>query len=91
MHQQERHVQAAGGCARCGICDEGSGGLRFRRLQQRWGLAVRCLSLACILTTPRTTTEQQARYIVERSDADLWLSVLGDDNKFRRQLVDQVC
>ncbi|PSC73488.1 clathrin heavy chain [Micractinium conductrix] len=32
----------------------------------------------------------QARYIVERSDADLWLSVLGDENKFRRQLVDQV-
>ena len=27
---------------------------------------------------------------MERSDADLWLSVLGDDNKFRRQLVDQV-
>lgn len=32
----------------------------------------------------------QARYIVERSDSDLWLSVLGDDNKFRRQLIDQV-
>lgn len=32
----------------------------------------------------------QARYIVERSDSDLWLSVLADDNKFRRQLIDQV-
>jgi hypothetical protein len=32
----------------------------------------------------------QARYIVERSDADLWLSVLADTNKFRRQLIDQV-
>ena len=32
----------------------------------------------------------QARYIVERSDPDLWLTVLADDNKFRRQLIDQV-
>jgi hypothetical protein len=27
---------------------------------------------------------------VERSDSDLWLSVLGDDNRYRRQLIDQV-
>ena len=40
--------------------------------------------------SPLPAARPQARYIVERSDADLWLSVLGDDNKFRRQLVDQV-
>lgn len=27
---------------------------------------------------------------MERSDSDLWLSVLVDENKFRRQLIDQV-
>ncbi|KAK9805974.1 hypothetical protein WJX73_010066 [Symbiochloris irregularis] len=32
----------------------------------------------------------QARYIVERMDADLWGTALQEDNKYRRQLVDQV-
>jgi len=32
----------------------------------------------------------QARYIVDRGDGELWAKVLGDDNAFRRQLVDQV-
>lgn len=32
----------------------------------------------------------QARYIVERMDADLWATTLQEDNKFRRQLIDQV-
>lgn len=32
----------------------------------------------------------EARYLVRRRDADLWASVLQEDNKFRRQLIDQV-
>eukprot|EP00775_Hariotina_reticulata_P002628 gene2628-2929_t len=32
----------------------------------------------------------QARYIVDRGDADLWDKVLDDSNSFRRQLIDQV-
>ncbi|PRW61204.1 clathrin heavy chain [Chlorella sorokiniana] len=44
--------------------------------------------VAC--TNKNAMFKLQARYIVERSDADLWLSVLGDENKFRRQLIDQV-
>ena len=33
----------------------------------------------------------QARYVVERADADLWLKVLDENNKNRKSLVDQVC
>ena len=32
----------------------------------------------------------QARYVVERMDTDLWGKVLGEDNTYRRQLIDQV-
>lgn len=32
----------------------------------------------------------QARYIVERSDGDLWLKVLDTENPNRRSLIDQV-
>ena len=32
----------------------------------------------------------QARYVVERMDAELWASVLTDENKYCRQLIDQV-
>ena len=32
----------------------------------------------------------QARYVVERMDADLWASVLTEENKYCRQLIDQV-
>jgi hypothetical protein len=32
----------------------------------------------------------QARYIVDRGDQPLWDKVLGEENPFRRQLIDQV-
>ncbi|KAJ8712751.1 hypothetical protein PYW08_008055 [Mythimna loreyi] len=32
----------------------------------------------------------QARYLVRRRDADLWLEVLAESNPFKRQLIDQV-
>jgi clathrin heavy chain len=32
----------------------------------------------------------QARYIVDRGDQPLWDKVLGEENTFRRQLIDQV-
>lgn len=32
----------------------------------------------------------EARYLVRRRDPDLWAAVLQEDNKFRRQLIDQV-
>lgn len=33
---------------------------------------------------------QQARYVVERQDIDLWQKVLVEENSHRRQLIDQV-
>lgn len=32
----------------------------------------------------------QARYVVERMDPELWGKVLEPENKFRRQVIDQV-
>ena len=32
----------------------------------------------------------QARYVVERQDGELWDKVLSEENKHRRQLIDQV-
>jgi clathrin heavy chain len=32
----------------------------------------------------------QARYIVDRSDYELWIKVLDVENTYRRQLIDQV-
>ncbi|PIO34470.1 hypothetical protein AB205_0022240, partial [Aquarana catesbeiana] len=34
--------------------------------------------------------KSEARYLVRRKDADLWASVLEENNPFRRQLIDQV-
>lgn len=34
--------------------------------------------------------KDQARYLVERQDLDLWETVLADTNEYRRQLIDQV-
>jgi clathrin heavy chain len=34
--------------------------------------------------------KHQARYLVERQDADLWAKVLNDQNEFKRQVIDQV-
>ena len=34
--------------------------------------------------------KDQARYLVERMDAELWASVLTEDNEYRSQLIDQV-
>ena len=34
--------------------------------------------------------KSQARYLVGRRDSDLWTLVLDPENKYRRQLIDQV-
>lgn len=34
--------------------------------------------------------KQQARYLVERQDMDLWAAVLNPENEFRRQIIDSV-
>lgn len=42
------------------------------------------------VTNENSLFKQQARYLVKRRDHDLWMHVLDPENKFRRQLVDQV-
>jgi len=34
--------------------------------------------------------KHQARYLVERQDAELWAMVLNEENEFKRQVIDQV-
>lgn len=41
-------------------------------------------------TSKNSLFKLQARYIVDRGDQELWDKVLADDNKARRQLIDQV-
>ncbi|KAL3681952.1 hypothetical protein R1sor_024908 [Riccia sorocarpa] len=42
------------------------------------------------VTNKNSLFKLQARYVVERMDADLWAKVLDPENPFRRQLIDQV-
>jgi clathrin heavy chain len=41
-------------------------------------------------TNKHSLFKLQARYVVDRSDNDLWMKVLDEENKFRRSLIDQV-
>ncbi|CAL9051558.1 unnamed protein product [Musa banksii] len=42
------------------------------------------------VTNKNSLFKLQARYVVERMDADLWEKVLVPENEYRRQLIDQV-
>jgi len=42
------------------------------------------------LTNKHGLFKQQARYLVERQDLELWETVLTNENEFKRELVDQV-
>ncbi|KAL5997903.1 hypothetical protein ACLOJK_008837 [Asimina triloba] len=42
------------------------------------------------VTNKNSLFKLQARYVVERMDADLWEKVLMPENEYRRQLIDQV-
>ena len=41
-------------------------------------------------TNRHSLFKSQARYVVERMDAELWAKVLDENSKYRRQLIDQV-
>ena len=34
--------------------------------------------------------KSEARYLVKRRDMELWAEVLGEENQYRRPLIDQV-
>ncbi|EGC39262.1 hypothetical protein DICPUDRAFT_45258 [Dictyostelium purpureum] len=42
------------------------------------------------VTNKNTLFKNQARYLVERQDQDLWAYVLSDQNEYKRSLIDQV-
>ncbi|KAJ5070113.1 clathrin heavy chain [Anaeramoeba ignava] len=42
------------------------------------------------ITNKNTLFKEQASYLVERQDLDLWEFVLSEENSFRQQLIDQV-
>ncbi|XXG67428.1 hypothetical protein AAC387_Pa06g0783 [Persea americana] len=42
------------------------------------------------VTNKNSLFKLQARYVVERMDAELWEKVLNPENEYRRQLIDQV-
>ncbi|XP_042456042.1 clathrin heavy chain 1-like [Zingiber officinale] len=42
------------------------------------------------VTNKNSLFKLQARYVVERMDADMWEKVLQPENEYRRQLIDQV-
>ncbi len=42
------------------------------------------------VTNKNSLFKHQARYLVERQDAELWAKVLTEENEFRRQVIDQV-
>jgi len=49
-----------------------------------------CDSELIELTNHQGMFKDQARYLVERQDPKLWASVLSDNNKFKRNVIDQV-
>eukprot|EP00027_Filamoeba_sp_ATCC50430_P011479 CAMPEP_0168551566 /NCGR_PEP_ID=MMETSP0413-20121227/6241_1 /TAXON_ID=136452 /ORGANISM="Filamoeba nolandi, Strain NC-AS-23-1" /LENGTH=1709 /DNA_ID=CAMNT_0008582101 /DNA_START=58 /DNA_END=5187 /DNA_ORIENTATION=- len=49
-----------------------------------------CDSELLEVTNKNGLFKHQARYLVQRQDADLWARVLNDQNEFRKQLVDAV-
>eukprot|EP01119_Soliformovum_irregulare_P023468 TRINITY_DN818_c0_g1_i1.p1 TRINITY_DN818_c0_g1~~TRINITY_DN818_c0_g1_i1.p1 ORF type:complete len:1708 (+),score=626.33 TRINITY_DN818_c0_g1_i1:60-5183(+) len=42
------------------------------------------------VTNKNSLFKQQARYLVERQDPELWAKVLTEENEFKRQVIDQV-
>jgi len=42
------------------------------------------------VTNKNSLFKHQARYLVERQDAELWAKVLTEQNEYRRQVIDQV-
>jgi len=46
--------------------------------------------LLAFLVRRNSLFKLQARYVSERQDPELWAKVLSDDNRYRRQHIDQV-
>ncbi|MES1909742.1 MAG: hypothetical protein MHM6MM_002439 [Cercozoa sp. M6MM] len=61
--------------------------LAFVAYRRAWGS---CDAELVAVTNKHGFFKDQARYLVERQDTDLWNTVLSLENEYRRQLIDQV-
>lgn len=61
--------------------------LAFIAYKRAWGS---CDDQLIAVSNKNGFFKDQARYLVERQDLELWQKVLTEENQFRRQLIDQV-
>ena len=68
-------------------CESRDPHLAFIAYKRAWGTCDEQLIAVC---NKNGFFKDEARYLVERQDLDLWAKVLVEENEFRRQLIDQV-
>ena len=68
-------------------CESRDPHLAFIAYKRAWGTCDEQLIAVC---NKNGFFKDEARYLVERQDLDLWAKVLTEENEFRRQLIDQV-
>jgi len=68
-------------------CESRDPHLSFIAYKRAWGSCDDQLIAVC---NKNGFFKDEARYLVERQDLDLWQKVLTEENEFRRQLIDQV-
>lgn len=68
-------------------CESRDPHLSFVAYKRAWG---ECDDQLINVTNKNGFFKDQARYLVERQDLQLWDTVLQEENEFRRQLIDQV-
>lgn len=69
------------------FCEKLDPYLAYIAYRRAWG---DCDEELIKVTNENGLLKDQARYLVERQDLDLWTKVLQDDNKYKEQLVDEV-
>lgn len=68
-------------------CESRDPHLSFIAYKRAWGSCDDQLIAVC---NKNGFFKDEARYLVERQDLDLWQKVLTEENEYRRQLIDQV-
>eukprot|EP00941_MAST-03F_sp_MAST-3F-sp1_P002042 g2042.t1 len=69
------------------FCEKLDPYLAYIAYRRAWGA---CDEELIAVTNENSLFKDQARYLVERQDNDLWSKVLTDDNQYKQQLVDEV-
>lgn len=69
------------------FCESRDPMLAFIAYKRAWGP---CDDELVAISNKHGFFKDQARYLVERQDADLWAKVLMEENEFRKQLIAQV-